>query len=198
MRDTSSTDIHKLEELIDLFSALAKDKSHVSVQDIVKGLGETAYLPLITAFALVVVSPLSGIFFLPTLMGLLISLLAFQMFFRKTHLWLPKFILKREISSTRLQRAAGWLKGLARWLDTNSRTRWQILVRQPVKTFLPLVVIAAALAMPFLELVPFSSSLLGMAITLICTGLLLSDGVWIVLASLFLGISALIPVMIYF
>lgn len=194
----SDPQIKGVDDLVVLLENLAEDRETVSVFDLIEGLGEAARLPLIMTLALVVVSPLSGIPLLPSTLGLMIALLSLQIFIGKRVLWLPGIVRRRELSSLRLRQGAKRLHGLAQWLDRNSRRRFQLLVGMPVRAFLPLVIALCGAVMPLLELVPFSSSLLGMAITLICTGMILADGLWIALALLFISTAASIPAALYF
>jgi hypothetical protein len=53
--------------------------------------------------------------------------------------------------------------------------------------------VLCGLAMPFLELLPFSSSLLGMAVLLISVGFLVRDGVYTLAGLVFIFIAASIP-----
>jgi hypothetical protein len=51
--------------------------------------------------------------------------------------------------------------------------------------------------MPFLELVPFSSSILGVAVVLFATALLTRDGLFAVGATAIMGLAALVPLALY-
>lgn len=192
-------DIHGVDELVTILEDLAINDAdgNLTVQEVVEGFGIASRLPLIVALALIVVSPLSGIFFLPTILGLIIAALGLQMFFGKRRLWLPGFILRRSLSAERVANMAARMHGVAQWLDARSRRRLSLLVRAPVRLFLPLVIAGCGALMPFLELVPFSSSILGLAITLICAGLILSDGLFVAFALVFIGGAAMIPVWLF-
>jgi hypothetical protein len=178
--------IRGVDELIDRLESLS-GRQDLSLRDVVEEFGDASFLPVITALALVVVSPLSGIFGLSSLMGLTIALLAAQVLLGRSHVWLPDVFMRRTVSGARVKSVAKRLHGLARWLDRNARDRWHLLVAPQARAVLPVAIILCGGVMPLLELLPFSSSMLGMAIVLICTGLLLHDGVFVAGALAFIG-----------
>ena len=51
--------------------------------------------------------------------------------------------------------------------------------------------------MPLLELVPFSSSLLALAVLLMGASLLMRDGLYALLGGGIIGLAAMVPVLVY-
>lgn len=168
----------------------------VRLRDIVEGFGRTSFLPLLLIPALLVVTPLSGIPFFSSICGLTIALVALQMVFRRKHLWLPAALLNRHISSRRLRSALDRIAPAVAWIDRHSRDRWRLLVREPTRTVAEFACACAGGVMPLLELVPFSSSILGAAVSLIAVGFLAHDGLYVVLSVAFLAVGASIPIFI--
>ncbi|WP_232830895.1 exopolysaccharide biosynthesis protein [Tropicimonas sp. IMCC34011] len=166
----------------------------VSVRDIVAAFGRDAFLPLMMIPALVVVSPLSGVPLLPTFCGLIVALIALQHLVGRHSLWLPGFITRRQVAGARLHRALVRLERSASWVDRHSRDRLQTLVRPPGATIAVALAALSGATMPFLELIPFSSSLLGVAIVLIAAGLLARDGLFVLLAFPFIAMAGSIPI----
>ena len=169
----------------------------VSVADLLDKFGTTSFLPALLVPALIVVSPLSGIFFLPTVMGLTIALIAAQMLVGRRSLWLPGLLLRRSVSGARLTRAAAWLDRPARWFDRQTRARYSFMLNWPLKMIPQLGCLLSGLMMPLLELVPLSSSLLGGAITLFAVSLLSRDGLFVVAGLATMAVASLIPLTIY-
>jgi hypothetical protein len=165
----------------------------VAVRDIVGAFGDTSFLPLMMIPALLVVSPLSGIPLFSSLCGLSIALVAVQMLAGRDHLWLPGIVMRRQIAGERLSAAAARLERIADWLDRHSRKRLHLLFRAPMVLLPQMLCVLCGLAMPFLELLPFSSSLLGMAVLLISVGFLVRDGVYTLAGLVFIFIAASIP-----
>ncbi len=153
----------------------------------VQALGEASFVPVLMAPALAVVTPLSGIPLFSSLCGILIALVSLQLLVNRSHIWLPDWLLRRKISSRRLREATGKMKAPARWLDTHSRERLGFLVHRPFNWITEVACLLCGASMPFLELVPFSSSILGAAVVLFSMALLVRDGLFALFAFLFVG-----------
>lgn len=170
----------------------------VSVRDLVEEFGEASFLPALMVPALIVVSPLSAIFFLPTLMGLSMALIAAQMLMGRRSLWLPRVLLSRSIAGGRLRRAVGWLERPGLWVDRQTTPRLTLLFYWPLRLIPVLGCMVSGLMMPFLELVPMSSTVLGLAIVLFAVALLARDGLFVIAGLCLMGVAALIPVFIVY
>jgi hypothetical protein len=171
--------------------------SRVTVDQVLQHFGPASFVPALLVPALIVVSPLSAIFFLPTVMGLTMALIAAQMLIGRRSLWLPGFLLNRSVSGARLIRAADRLDRPARWFDRQTRARFTFLLFWPMRLIPQLGCLISGLMMPFLELVPLSSSLLGGAITLFAVSLLTRDGLFVIGGLICMGIASLIPLAMF-
>lgn len=178
--------------IVEQLDALSKAEM-VSLGDIIQSFGRTSFLPMMLVPALMLVSPLSGIPLFSTFCGLWIFVVAVQRLAQRERLWLPGFLTSRRISGPKLHRAASYLRKVADWLDRNSRPRLQLLVVPPLNLFGFLLCALAGLVIPFLELVPFSSSILGLVVSLVVVGLLVRDGVYLMVALLMACFAAAIP-----
>jgi len=186
-----------LETISERLVALA-DHDEVSVAQVLEGFGPASFVPLLVVPAFLVVTPLSGIPLLPTVLVLVIGLVALQMVARREHLWLPEVLKRRTISGRRLARAVEHARPLARWIDRNSRDRLAIFVAEPLATVARLACAACGLSMPFLELVPFSSSILAAAVLFFSVGFLAHDGLFVLFGVCVMAVAALIPLAIIF
>ena len=72
----------------------------------------------------------------------------------------------------------------------HTRQRFRVLTVPPFRQWLYLLCFLCGAAMPFLELVPFSSSLLGTAVVIMATALLARDGLLALLGSVVIGAVA--------
>jgi len=165
----------------------------ISLGQIVQSFGRTSFLPVMLVPALLLVSPLSGIPLFSTVCGLSIALVALQRVAQRDRLWLPGWLTRRQISGAALGKGAAALRWVADWLDRNSRPRLQILVTPPLNVLCFLICAMAGLTIPFLELVPFSSSILGLVVTLTVVGLLVRDGVYVLVALGLAGAAGSVP-----
>lgn len=188
---------HPVRDILLRLAALT-GAERVSVRDLIDSFGEASFVPALMVPALIVVSPLSGIFGLPTVLGLTMALIAAQMVFGRRTLWLPGFLLRRSIEGRRLLRAVVWLQRPADWFDRQTRPRFTILLTWPLRLIPQLGCMVAGLMMPFLELVPLSSSILGGAITLFSVSFLNRDGLFVILGLVSVAVAATIPLfMVY-
>ena len=136
-------------------------------------LGFTLFVP-----AVIVVTPLSGIPGLSSLCGITIALAAAQMLVGRSHVWLPRFIRCRRIGREQRERALAWVRRPLTWLDRVTRPRFEWLLRPPFVVPLQIACMLGGAAMPFLELVPLTSSILGLAVALFSVAMITRDGLF--------------------
>ncbi len=165
----------------------------VSVETLLRAMDPAAQPVLLLLPALILVTPLSGIPGLSSLGGLSIALVASQILLRRPVIWLPAFVLRRELSADRLQRALVRLDRPARFIDRRSVARAEWFFDFPGRQLALVTCLACGLVMPFLELVPFSATTLALVVTILAAALLVRDGL---LAAVGLGGFALAIVLI--
>lgn len=188
--------VASLTAIIERVMALS-DAPKVSVRDLVTGFGEASFLPFLLVPALIVVSPLSGIPLLSTICGTIIALIALQMLLpRRTHLWLPEAVMRQRIGTARLASGLRRIERPARWIDSRAHQRLQILVRPPLSIMAQGVCFLCGAMMPFLELVPFSSSILASAVVLFGVGFLARDGLFTLAGMAIAMLGASIPFLV--
>lgn len=162
-------------DLVDQASLALNGRSS-SVGDIVDALGKAGYTPLLIIPSLALVSPLSGIPGFTSVCGMLIALVSLQQMLHRSSLWLPGWIRHASVDSDRAKRVIGWLYLPARWLDRISCDRLKGLVRYPLVLIPQALCLLCGLAMPLLELIPFTSSILGALIFVMAAGIFAGDG----------------------
>lgn len=166
----------------------ATHKEEVAVDDLVQAIGQASFTPVLLLPAIAVATPLSGIPLFSTLMGILIFLVALQMLLRREQLWLPQWLLRRKTNGARVRSAFEWVRPAVTWLDANTYVRFTAFVHRPVIFVPQIMCVLSGLAMPFLEFVPFSSSLVGGAVALLAFGMMARDGLFVIFGlSLYLG-----------
>lgn len=89
------------------------------------------------------------------------------------------------------------MRKAADWLDDHARRRMLFMVRGPMRKLLELMCILCGAVMPFLEIVPFSSSILGLAVMMISTALLTRDGLFAAFAAALIATAAMVPVTVF-
>lgn len=148
----------------------------VTIDTIVRAMDPALQPVLLLLPALILVTPLSGIPGLSSLGGLTIALVALQILLARPTIWLPAFVLRRQLSADRLGRALVGLDRAARFIDRRSVARVNWFFAFPGRQLALAVCVSCGLAMPFLELVPFSATTLALVVTVLSAALLVRDG----------------------
>ncbi|MBE3639777.1 exopolysaccharide biosynthesis protein [Mangrovicoccus sp. HB182678] len=181
-----------MEELLGKLREAASAET-VSFQRILQAVEDTSFLPVLMVPALLVVSPLSGIPLFSSICGLIIAFVAGQMVFGRHHLWLPEAMTGKEIRARRLRDGLDRIAGLARWLDRNATGHGSWAMRRPVRKGCELACMTCGLAMPLLEIVPFSSSILGLAVLLFSVAMLARDALFMAMGALLMLTALSLP-----
>lgn len=192
----TADDHRPVQHVIDRLKSVA-ERDVLTLQDLIEAGGRTSFVPAMMIPALLVVSPLSGIPVFSSLMGLTIGLIALQMVIGRNHLWLPRFIMDRRMKGGRVSPALRRISGFAAWIDRHSRKRLRVLTMRPVVKLPQTLAMVSGLAMPFLELVPFSSSILGTAVLFFSAGFLSRDGFYIIGGMAFMALAAMVPLLVW-
>ena len=164
-------------ELLDQIEAAAEDSDKVSLDTVMDAVGRRSFGPILVLVGLIILAPLVGdIPGVPTLMALVIVLIAGQVLMQRKHLWLPRWLLERSIASDKLKKAIKWLRKPARFIDRLLRPRLQHLTQEIGIQATALLCIIIAAALPPMELIPFSANAAGIALTALGLALIANDG----------------------
>lgn len=178
---------------LSLTALLASIRPHdheeaVSLGDILTRIGQRSFAATLLVIGLLMVSPLSAVPFLPSLITIVILLIAGQAIIGRHHLWLPDFLTRRRISADKLRRALDTLVRPAAWIDRYRSGRWVVLTQWPISSLAYTVIIVVALTWPPLSLVPFSTTLSAVGMSLLAAGQTLKDGVFVLLGYIYLAL----------
>lgn len=168
---------HPVEDVLDKTDELLSEgKDCLTVSELMDELGVKSIAAVLVAPSLALVSPLSGIPLFSSACGMTIALISGQMLMGRNHLWLPSFLSKRSLSAKNTQKATGALRKVAAWMDRRFKKRLQWLLTPPFLRIIQLVCLLCGLIMPFLEILPFTSSILGGVVALLAVAMLTGDG----------------------
>lgn len=178
------SDQHALSEIIDELENLVDedDADEVRVRDIVEKLGQKSFVSVMLIFSLIATSPASAIPGVTAMVGGITVLLSAQMLAGRDHLWLPDFLMRRRLGTGKLQTGIKWLRRPVRFVERFLKHRLTFLFHRPVFYAPLLLVMALALFMPVMELVPMSGSIAAAVIALFAAGVLTRDGVLLIAA----------------
>mgnify|MGYP002624386605 CR=1 FL=1 len=148
----------------------------VNVEDIAAVIGPRAYGPLLVVIGLFSISPATiapGMTWFAAALTLVLSL---QMTFGARHPWLPAALLRAHVSRSAIHATCEALRPWARRVDAIVKPRLVLFAEPPFMNLAGLFCVAAALATFPLGLIPVAPVLPGFAIVLVGIGLLVKDG----------------------
>lgn len=165
-----------IEELLDLIKVGAADRAYVTIGEMMDSVGYRTFGPMLLLVGLILITPLSGVPGMPTLMGLLTLLTLGQLLLGRTKFWLPGWLVKRRISRKKLMKGLEMLRPAASRIDRLLRPRFSLLVRGPGLHLMALACMLIAVGMPATEIIPFSSSIAGLALLTFGLSMISKDG----------------------
>jgi hypothetical protein len=177
-------DTSNIEGILETVDDAGVDPGRVSIDDVLNEIGIDAFGAIMLAAALIMVSPASGIPGLSSLCAVIVALTAAQMVFGRKSLWLPAVLRRRSVRRKTLEKAVHWLNRPAHYVDSLLGRRLTVLVRKPFSLMAAAACFFISLAVPFLELVPFSASIAGTAIAFFALGLVAGDGLLVLIGML--------------
>ena len=168
---------HPVEDVLDQTDALLREGADgLRVSDLMDELGVKSIAAVLLAPSLALVSPLSGIPLFSSACGVTIALISVQMLMGRNHLWMPEVLSKRSLPADKTQYAIRTLRAFAAWLDHRFKRRLTSLLTPPFLRVIQGLCLLCGLIMPFLEIVPFTSSILGGVVALLALSMLTGDG----------------------
>ncbi len=175
-----------LGDLLQRIAEVASTRERVHLGTIMQAVGTRSFGPVLLLIGVILVSSLSGIPGMPTTMGVLLFLLSMQLLVGRQSFWMPGWLLRRSVPSGRLQRALRWLERPSRVIDWWLRPRLLYLASSNGAVGVAAVCALLALAMPLMEVVPFSATAAGVAIVMFGLALVAFDGVFVLIGLTYL------------
>lgn len=189
----SSDDRHSVRDIVSRLEEIS-DQDQVPLRDLVESCGTASFVPALMVPALLVVTPLSGIPLISSICGIAIALISAQMLWKRDHLWLPDFVLTRQVSGRKLRGAFQRMQSIAGFLDRHTRDdRFHQLVGRGGRLVPQALCVIAGGLMPVLEVVPFSSSILGTAVLCFSVAMLTRDGLFVVFGMAIMAVLTVVP-----
>jgi hypothetical protein len=179
--------IHTLTGLIEAIRTLAAnhdvgDGRDVRVRDIMAMVGRRAYGPLLLLIGLFSISPATVLPGMTWATAALTLLFCVQMIVGARHPWLPRRLLDARLSRGAVRQICDSVGPWAARIDTVLKPRLIFLAEPPFVNIAGLFCAIAALATFPLGLVPMAPIVPGVAIVLVGLGLLIKDGLLLLLS----------------
>ena len=174
--------LRNLQQLLDHLARLNRGRDQVSLRLVVASIGTRSFGPLLMLVGIILASPLSGIPGMATVMAIFVLLIAMQMLLGRKQFWLPDWLLNRSVKHDNLVKALSWVRPVARRVDSVLRPRLTKLVTDGASYVIALICIVISLALPMMEVVPFSASVAGLALAAFGLSMVVNDGLLVILA----------------
>ena len=174
-------DDHSLGGILDTLREIAEGEDDVEVRDVTRTFGGRGIGPLIVLPALVGLTPLGGVPTVPSILALIIAILAVQIFLPGRGIWLPGFLARRSVSDDKVISATEKLRGVARFVDRWFGGRLPALTGGPAQAVAAACIVGLAALVPVTEVIPFAAFLPMGAIAMLGLSLTLRDGILMIL-----------------
>ncbi|MCQ0970474.1 exopolysaccharide biosynthesis protein [Paracoccus sp. TK19116] len=171
-----------LPAIVDGLRQTAEGRSEVSVSRIIEAIGPRSHFTIILVVAAIATTPLSGIPGMSVICGLLIAIVAAERIFSGGTVRLPRWITRRSLPADKFTKTLDIIDPVVRFLDRHTRRRAAWLMHSPWNRLPLLICLVCGLTMPFLELIPFTSSIVAGGVTLIAIGMITRDGLFLFMA----------------
>lgn len=168
--------------------------STLTLGDVVEGLGSRGYGPLLIAICLIELLPTGAIPGVPTLVGLVIVLIAGQLLFGRSTPWIPGWLRHRSMDRRKFEQGRDKVKPFTEKVDRVIHPRLKFMTDKVGVKAAALLCVLLALTFPPLELIPFASSIPSLIIALIGLGLSARDGALLLGAFIAAAVGALVGV----
>lgn len=168
-----------LEELLGRLEQAAGKGEKVILDQMMEAVGRRSFGPLLLLAGMIISAPIvSDIPGVPTITGIFILLVSGQVLCGRKSFWLPKWLLRRGISSAKMKKTIHkWLMRPARFVDRFVGRRLTALTGPGGIRAVAVISTLLALATPATELVPMSANGVGAAIVCFGLALIAHDGV---------------------
>ncbi|AKM10687.1 exopolysaccharide biosynthesis protein [Croceicoccus naphthovorans] len=178
-----ANDPHSVCEILDCLDEVADEHDKVSVGDVLDAIGSRSYGPFLLIPALLEITPVGAIPGVPTFLAVIIAIIALQMLFGRKHIWLPGFIRHRSVSADKVEKSSHKLRKIAAFLDKWFHGRLKALTHGVPVRIAALLIIGLCATVPPLEVLPFASSGPMLAIAAFGLGLMVRDGLLMLIAT---------------
>ena len=167
----------------------AGDETRVTVGQILEEVGDRSLAPILLVPAMITASPISGIPGVPTLTGLIVGLIVVQMLMGRNTLWVPQVLARQGVSKSKMEKAVSFLRKPVGWLDKLMKPRLTWLASRPWSYLALVICLIIAVTTPVMEFLPFAISIAAVAIGFFAAGILMRDGVMILIGYVVVGLT---------
>ncbi len=153
-----------------------EDDAKVPVGRLIDALDERGYGPALALLPLIELTPLGSVPGLPTLLALVLAVLAARLLLNYEHVWAPGWIRRLELKAVRVKKSLDWVQPVAQRIDARLHERLKRFAGRTGQRAACVIILCLLLTVPPLELVPFATSGPMIVISIFGLGILFRDG----------------------
>ena len=180
-----------LTDVVDELKDASQGKDTVEVGQLIDALDQRGYGPALAVIPLMELTPLGGIPGFPTVLALLVGILALRLLLGYQHFWAPNWLRERSLKSEKVLKSVEWLRPVSEWIDDKLHARLSRFAGPTGQKVACVVILCLCLSVPPLEVVPFATSAPMIVISIFGLALLYRDGLLMLLAFIGAGIAGL-------
>ncbi|KZZ22612.1 hypothetical protein A3753_00555 [Sulfitobacter sp. HI0082] len=178
-----------LTDVVDELKDASQGKDTVEVGQLIDALDQRGYGPALAVIPLMELTPLGGIPGFPTVLALLVGILAFRLLLGYEHFWAPNWLRERSLKSEKVLKSVEWLRPVSEWIDDKLHARLSRFAGPTGQKVACVVILCLCFSVPPLEVVPFATSAPMIVISIFGLALLYRDGLLMLLAFIGAGIA---------
>jgi len=171
-----------VERVLDALEDKISGHVSVSVGAVLAAVGRRAYGPVVLVIGLVMLSPINWIPGAGVLLATVLTLFLVQTLVREGPPWIPARLARANVDVARAMGAIRRVRPWVRRLAAITRPRWRSVTRPPWRTVSIVAIIATALSMYPLAIIPGGAAPPSLAITLFGLALTVEDGLLLLIA----------------
>ncbi len=171
------------DHLIDVIVELRKqeDSADIPIEKLLNIFSSRVYGPMLLIPALLAVLPTGAIPGVPTLAGIIVTIVSIQLIISIEYPWLPNKITNFEITRKKLDSSLDKLEKPVNKIEEFIKPRVSYLTKEPWLNVIGLISFSLGISMAPLEILPFAVMVPGLSLLLISVGLTMHDGIWILI-----------------
>ena len=159
----------------------AAEGDELKVSEILDAYGRRSFGPVIALLAVIVISPVGAVPFLPIVFAVLILLISVQLLFGRQRPWVPNSIRNIGVDLKKAKSFRDKADGVLKKVDglISQRLEWAAGPTAQYLAAICICVLALIMGAPPLEMIPYAVAIPGAAILLFGLGLTARDGLLI-------------------
>ena len=182
MAQEESKTVNSVDDIVDGLEDIAENDDRISIRSVIEEFGDRSFGPFILILSLIGLLPTGGIPGVPSFVAISIALVAGQIVFGRSHIWVPGFIADRSVPSDKLSGATGKLEAIASRLDSVTGKRLTWLSEGMGLRVVAALIVLICVAVPPLELLPFAAAVPFALIAALSLAMIVRDGLVIAIA----------------